>query len=116
MMTSSQAVIPLNQIIISQRMVDAIKERNPDANIVSIVQKDGSFPLNRMDRMMEADFDTLLASEPVQLRIKLSPEGKPQGKRINGSMVPLYVIANGRHRIARSIIEGRDMIPVEILS
>lgn len=115
-MTSSQAVIPLAQIIISQRMVDAIKDRNSDANIISIVENDGSFPLNRMDRMMEAEFDTLLASEPVQLRIKRSPEGKPQGKRINGSMVPLYIIANGRHRIARAIIEGRDSIPVEILT
>ena len=114
-MTSSQAVIPLNQIIISQRMVDAIKEHHPDANVISIVENDSSFPLNRMVRMMEADFDSLLASEPVQLRIKRSPEGKPQGKRINGSMVPLYIIANGRHRIARAIIEGRDMIPVEII-
>jgi hypothetical protein len=97
-------------------MVDAIKERHPDANIVSIVEKDSSFPLNRMDRMMEADFDTLLASEPVQLRIKRSPEGKPQGKRIDNVMKQLYIIANGRHRIARAIIEGRDSVPVEILS
>jgi hypothetical protein len=116
MMSSSQAIIPLNQIIISQRIVNAVKEKKADAIIVSIVENDGSFPLNRMDRMMEADFDTLLTSEPIEIRIKRSAEGKTQGKRIDGVMKPLYTIANGRHRVARAIIEGRDMIPVQILS
>jgi hypothetical protein len=86
--------------------------------ISNIVENDGSFMLSRMKRMMEQsteEFDQLIASDVVQVRMKII-SGKKQGIRINGVMYPLLVIAYGRHRVARAFIEGRTHINVEILS
>jgi hypothetical protein len=119
-MSSEHTVVLLKQIILSPSIIKAISDYTiRPLEIQNIVEEDGSFPLSRMKRMMEAstnDFDKLVSTEVIQVRRKKSPLGKNQGKNIDGTMRQLYVIANGRHRIARAIIEGIPEIIVEILN
>lgn len=109
-------MIDLRQCIISPAIVTAVQSYNPDWNSAPFIREnDGAFGLSRMPRMMTANFDTLITSEPVELRIKRASSGNPQGKTIDGARMQLYTIANGRHRIARALIEGHGTINATII-
>ena len=41
--------------------------------------------------------------------------GKPVGRKIDGQMLSLYTIENGRHRIAKALAEGRTEINAKII-
>lgn len=100
-------MIDLRQCIISPAIVTAVQSYNPDWDSKPFIcEKDGAFGLSRMPRMMTANFDSLIANEPIELRVKRGPTGNPQGTTIDGTKLKLYTIANGRHRIARGLIEG----------
>jgi len=91
--------VNLSQIIITYRIVNAIKKYKSDIDLSGFtVVDDGTLPLNRMENMMSLDFNSLIENEPVQL--KESFDG--------------YRIQNGRHRVARAIIEGRKSIKAKI--
>jgi hypothetical protein len=58
---------------------------------------------------MEADIEKLLDLEPVE--VKKIPG---TGVKVDGKLQQLYTIENGRHRIARAILEGKNDINVKI--
>lgn len=92
--------VDINKIMITIRITNAIKKYKPDADLSGFeIIDDGTLPLNRMDNMMSLNFDELLLSEPVQLQESYG----------------YYKILNGRHRIARAIIEGRNKINAKIM-
>ena len=68
-----------------------------------------------MEQMMLSNFDKLLESDPVELKVAKHSDGKMIGTKIDGTMKKMYEIINGRHRITRSIIEGHKTIKSNIL-
>lgn len=72
-------------------------------------------PLKRMEIMMQHDFDKLLENEPVELIFSRNEYGKKNSTKIDDIRMPLYEIINGRHRITRAIIEGREKIKATII-
>ena len=117
MMPSLITQVDLRQFLLTDQIIQAIKKYNPDLDISMYKQSklDPGFPLPRMERMMEADFNDLLDREPVEVIQARSSAGKPLGTKIDGVMKPLYEIQNGRHRIARAILEGKQTVPILIL-
>jgi hypothetical protein len=109
--------IDLRQILLTKPIIDAIKEYNDDIDLSQFKLSNGEqgFPLKRMQRMMVSDFDVLIQNEPVELKIAKNNEGKMMGLKIDGIMKKLYEFLNGRHRIARAIIDGRKTINANIL-
>jgi hypothetical protein len=104
--------IDLRQILITKPIINAIKEYDPDIYLgeFKISKGEQGFRLNRMEQMMESNFNELLESEPVELKIARTPDGKIIGTKIDGLMKKMYEIINGRHRITRAIIEGHKSI------
>lgn len=117
MMPSLITQVDLRQFLLTDQIIQAIKKYNPDLDISMYKQSklDPGFPLPRMERMMEADFNDLLDREPVEVIQARSSVGKPLGTKIDGVMKPLYEIQNGRHRIVRAILEGKQTVPILIL-
>ena len=111
--------VRLQQILLTDPIVAAIQTYRPDFDPVAegfkMSKKEGGFGLSRMDRMMEADIDKLLEDEPVELEHVYDAKGVKRGRKIDGVGVLLYDIVNGRHRVARSIIEGRGEITADII-
>jgi hypothetical protein len=109
--------ILLKQITITQPIINAVKERAPDLNLdeYKISKEPHGFRLSRMDSMMDADIDSLLQKEPVEVTQSMNSDGKPKGIKIDGVGKKLYEIVNGRHRVARSIIEQKPTINVNIV-
>jgi hypothetical protein len=109
--------IYLRQILITDPIIDAVKEKNPSIDTTEFKKSKGvpGFRVSRMDNMMSLDFDELLSREPVELKPAKNSAGQPMGITIDGKKYPLYEIMNGRHRIARSIIEGREKINATIV-
>ena len=108
--------IDLRQIFMTKPIIDAVKIYNPDANTsqFKIMEGEQGFPLSRIERMMQSDFDDLLQREPIELR-KVTKNGRPVGLKIDGVLKQSYEIINGRHRITRAIIEGRNTINATIV-
>lgn len=102
--------INIKQLILTYPISNAVKKIDPSKEITNKLVDDGTFGLSRMDNMMDLDFDTLIATEPIQIRKALSPDGKPRGIKIDGVGFPLYSIVNGRHRVARALLENREEI------
>ena len=50
------------------KAINIIKEYNPQVNLdnYKVSKGEQGFPLTRMDRMMESDFDRLINNEPVE--------------------------------------------------
>ena len=109
--------IDLRQILITKPIINAIKQYVPDIDLseFKISKGEQGFRLNRMDQMMESNFDELLENEPVELKVARTPDGKMIGAKIDGVMKKMYEIINGRHRITRSIIEGNKSIKAIIV-
>ena len=69
---------------------------------------------------------TDISSPSTQLRTKLknlkpislAPKkhnGVPIGAKVNGKLVPLYEIQDGRHRVAKALAEGKTTIDAKIV-
>ena len=104
--------INIKQIAITEPILNAVKNVNSDIDVNNLTiskESEQGFGLSRMDRMMEANIDDLLESEPVE--VKKIPRA---GVKVNGKLQQLYTIVNGRHRIARAILTGKNDIPVNI--
>ena len=104
--------IDVKHIMLNRSMQGALRTRFPDKESI---RRNGYFPLPlsieegvgglaRMDRMMELTpekFDNLLANDPPKL--------KKRAKTKNG--VELYEVIDGRHRVVRAILNGKNKIP-----
>ena len=90
--------IDLRQILITKPIINAIKEYVPDIDLneFKISKGEQGFRLNRMEQMMESNFDELLENEPVELKVARTPDGKMIGSKIDGSMKKMYEIINGK--------------------
>jgi hypothetical protein len=109
--------IDLRQILITKPIIEIVKKYNPTINldIYKISKGEQGFPLTRMDRMMESDFNNLINYEPIELKVARTTDGKMIGTKIDGNMKKMYEIVNGRHRIARAIIEEHKYINSKII-
>jgi hypothetical protein len=88
--------INIENIVLSTHIVKAILNYDSNRKINNQVIYDGSLPLNRMTSIMECNnFDNLLNIEPIQLKLDY----------IDNNQKKFYRIINGRHRIARAILE-----------
>jgi hypothetical protein len=106
--------IEIRQIAITQPIISAIHEIDPDFDLSKFKKSDQphGFRLPRMERMMEADLNSLLQQEPVEV-VKAKSMGRTRGVNIDGVTKILYDIVNGRHRVARAIIDKKPTINVE---
>jgi len=109
--------IDLRQILLSQPIIDIIKLYNPNIDLkqYKLSKKPHGFRLSRMTEIMNADFDKLLEIEPIEIIEAKNEQGKFIVTKINGNIKKLYEINNGRHRVARAIIEGIPNIKSKIL-
>ena len=110
-------VVDLRQILITEPIINAVKEYNPEVDLTEFKLSKGQpgFRLPRMEQMMQSNFDELIQNEPVELKVARNNEGKMIGLKIDGVMKKAYEILNGRHRIARAIIEDKKTINANIL-
>jgi hypothetical protein len=99
-------MIKIDCLILTTQIVNAILKYDPTKLFNNQVIYDDSFPLNRMDSIMTCkDFDNLLNIEPIQIKLDYTDDNQNK----------FYRIINGRHRVARSIIENRKEINSIIL-
>jgi hypothetical protein len=112
--------VELKRILISSAIVKATLIENPNLDLLNTGFKmlpkdlDKDKELKRMKFDQEAfdmyglemgilgvkDFDKFMKSNPVELRIIMTDE----------LGFPLYEVLNGRHRLTRSIAEGKETI------
>jgi len=108
--------VDIRQILLTKPIINAIKEYDTNKTInlddFKLSKGEQGFNLPRMDRMMIANLDEL---EPVELKIAKTVDGKKIGTKIDGQMKQMYEILNGRHRVARSIIDGRQFVNANII-
>ena len=114
---NSNEEIDLRQILITEPIINVIKEYNSviDLNQFKLSKSNPGFRLPRMEQMMQSNFDELIQNEPIELKIARNNDGKMIGLKIDGTMKKAYEIINGRHRIARAIIDGKKTINAVIL-
>lgn len=108
--------IDLRQILITRPIIEAVLQHNKEANLDEFRLSKGAqgFALKRMENIMQVDFDELLKNEPVELIPARNNQGKIIGIKIDGKLKKAYEILNGRHRIARAIIDNRKKINANI--
>jgi len=88
--------INIENIVLTTQIVKAILNYELNKKINNQVIYDNSLPLNRMETMMECNnFDNLLNIEPIQIKLDY----------IDNNQLKFYRIINGRHRVARAILE-----------
>ena len=103
-------MVNLTQLLLTQPIIDAIQTQRAafDARTENfkMSKEQSGFKLSRMPGMMSvANFDALLAAEPIEIR--------PAMKKSDGTI--LYEIQNGRHRVARAIAENRAQINATVV-
>ncbi len=104
-------LINLTNILLTPAIIEAVKQHRSDfdakAEGFKMLPKDREqgFKLTRMTNMMGADINQLVQSEPVELTAILT----------HPTMGLLYDIVNGRHRVARSIIDRLSTINATIV-
>lgn len=110
--------VDLRQILISVPIINAVKEYDQCADISDYkkTKEPQGYCLSRMDNMLSLNYEKLLEEEPIQLKAAKNLSGKTMGIKIDNKIVPLYEIINGRHRVARAIIEKREKIPAIIVN
>lgn len=113
--------IDLHQIILTSNISDAILKYNQYINLSQFKISDSfgqDFPLNRMDNiiaMNPQDFDKLINTyDVIDLQPLRNDAGKLIAVTINGERKQAYKILNGRHRIARAILENKQYIIANI--
>ena len=94
----------IRQILITSPIINAIKTLNPNIDVsIYLTQKgEQGFTLARLIIMDKKP-------EPIIIKPLLN-----MGRKINGTMMQLYEIIDGRHRIAHAILSGQKTIPVVI--
>jgi hypothetical protein len=94
----------IRQIAITDSIVTAVKMLNAEADISKYTKLKGEqgFPLIRL-----IDLDK--KTKPIIIK-----PIKNMGKKIDGVMVQLYEIIDGRHRVSYAIASGFTTIGVEI--
>jgi hypothetical protein len=102
--------INLTNICITQPIIDAVNQHRPfdyKAEGFKMLPKgrEPGYKLSRMDRMMSANINALVQTEPVQL---IAIANHPKAGT-------LYEIVDGRHRFTRSIIDQLPTINATIL-
>jgi hypothetical protein len=100
-------LININQIALTRPILDVLPftPSNPKPKFIP-----QGFQLSRMDRMSSlsrAEFEELLTRDPVQV----TPLRK-DGVALQKNGLPLYDIVDGRHRVARAIMEHMTTILV----
>lgn len=108
----SNTQINIRQILITEPIKTAIIKYNDSVDFTKFILSNdlNEFRLSRMEQMMLSNFDKLLQTEPVQLKIMNYIID------IDGIESQLYEIINGRHRVARAIIEDMKTIQCHIVS
>jgi hypothetical protein len=108
-----ESIIPLKNIILSPRIVEAVKTYKPDFNEEEYtIISDGTFGLNkdRLESILNA-MKNEIPLPPVDIRV-YSPEKKawrPKGQP--EKIIPaFYTVTNGRHRTAGALILGASHI------
>ena len=110
----------LHQLLLTDRIIDAVKTKVPkfDQSTFRMSHLAPGFVLHKMNTMMGHNSNTynqLLKDEPVKVTAAINPKsGKKAAIKIDEVMKPAYDIIDGRHRVARAIIEGRKTILVSI--
>jgi hypothetical protein len=99
-------IVKLTDILVSNKILDQVKKFSPEIDISAFELSDlpSGFGLNRMNNIMELTsekFVELLKDEPVDLQFV-------PGRK--------HEIRNGRHRIARAILEGHETICVKFIN
>ncbi len=102
--------VQLIHLLLTEPIVEAITTHRPGFNRraenFKMSKGEQGFKLSRMDGMMSVlNFDALLTAEPIEIKASMTLP--------NGTI--LYEIQNGRHRVARAIIEQRQHIEATIL-
>lgn len=97
--------VKLSNICLDENIINQVKSYNKQRKIdqFELSKLPKGFPLNRMKNIMELTpnkFLELLEIEPIYLKLNLDNK---------------YEIQNGRHRIARAIIEGYSTICAKII-
>ena len=96
---TEQKLIPINRIIFTKALIDAIKSRGGKVPKV-LMSKEFTTPLNRMDTVLN------LISEGVVL--------PPIVVRKIGA-TEYYELIDGRHRVAASVLLGKAEVPATIV-
>lgn len=106
--------LDIRQIRITPQIKHAVRALQPDIsfNAFKIDPCSESLPLNRMINMMSLPSDTFDTIEPIDVRpiYTVGATYRPLGVRLDGRLRPIYDIVNGRHRVARAILEQRKTI------
>ena len=98
-MDSEPKLIPINRIIFTQALINAIKSRGGKVPKV-LMSKEFTTPLNRMDIVLN------LINEGVTL--------PPVVVRKIGS-TEYYELIDGRHRVAVAVLLGKTEIPATVI-
>lgn len=99
--------ININQIVLTVQIVNAILQYEPNKKINNQVVNDGTFRLSRMESIMEfKDYKNALIDDPIQVKKSYDYKNNTE----------IYIIINGRHRIARAILEDINELPVNIIT
>jgi len=103
--------INLKNILITPSIIEAVKQYRPgfdpkaEGFKLLAKEKQAGFKLSRMDRMMTANINALVQTEPVEL---IESARHP-------TLGILYDIVNGRHRVSRAIIDNLPTINATIV-
>lgn len=110
MIQTGGETINLKNLLLTPHIIEAVQQYRPDfdakAEGFKMLPKnmEQGFSLTRMASMMTADIKDLVQKDPIIIRAVLS---HPQ-------LGTLYDITNGRHRVARSIIDRLSTINATI--
>lgn len=95
-------LINIQDLFITYRIADAIKSFNPDFDPSNFVLlEDNTLELSRMENMMNDKLYNTTEREPI----KISKNG----------FIGMHDIIDGRHRVARAILLGKDKIECELV-
>lgn len=99
-------MIKIKDIMISDQIIKQIRKYNYNLDIFEFEKSDrfGGFDLNRIFELNSEEFKNLLETDLIELDLM---ELKSDKKK--------YEIRNGRHRVARCIIENIEQMPAKII-
>lgn len=106
--------IDLRQILMTDHIMngaDVLKQGPIDRTPYKKERGHPGFPLGRLKNISYAKLKNL---KPISLAHK-KHNGVPIGAKVNGKLVPLYEIQDGRHRVAKALAEGKTTIDAKIV-
>ena len=104
-------IVPINKIIIDKSIVEAVKRYNGKIPRGILVSKEYTTPLNRMNPLTNDEGNIIIPSAYYAIRnnIPVPPIILQRYKNTDH-----YLIVEGRHRVASSLILGYTNIPAFI--